>query len=435
MTRPTVGPSRPWIFPTPRVDQLRTGLTVWRFELPGQHIATFELVLPRSLSAEPTSKEGVGTVALHAVDEGTSSHPDGEIGELLEAQGATLHGSARHQYTTFGGQSPSRRLPEVLPLFAEVLREPDYAERDVAHHVEAQIAAHQSRLASPGAASRMALRRELYGPEQRAGRPASGSPATLVQLTPDDARAWHSETFTPVGATLIVAGALPDEWLEFDWAGGPAPSEAATVPPRKPGRIVVLDRPGAVQATIVAGCRTVTRDDPRWPALRIAGHALAGAFASRLNLDLRERLAYSYGVSGGFSAGPVEGQFTVAGSVRSETAADAVARILDAVALGVGLSEAEVESARRYLIDVAPLANETSADIVAQASALAAAGVAPDYLTGHLRDLAGISADEATDAFRSTVRPDDLAVAIAGDAATLVPALTTAGLAATVVSL
>jgi predicted Zn-dependent peptidase len=121
--------------------------------------------------------------------------------------------------------------------------------------------------------------------------------------------------------------------------------------------------------------------------------------------------------------------------VRSETAADAVARILDAVALGVGLSEAEVESARRYLIDVAPLANETSADIVAQASALAAAGVAPDYLTGHLRDLAGISADEATDAFRSTVRPDDLAVAIAGDAATLVPALTTAGLAATVVSL
>ena len=32
-----------------------------------------------------------------------------------------------------------------------------------------------------------------------------------------------------------------------------------------------------------------------------AGHAVAGAFASRLNLERRERLGYSYGVVGGFS--------------------------------------------------------------------------------------------------------------------------------------
>ena len=48
-----------------------------------------------------------------------------------------------------------------------------------------------------------------------------------------------------------------------------------------------------------------------------AGHIIAGAFASRLNLELRERLGYTYGVEGGFAAGVDEGQFAIGTSVRS----------------------------------------------------------------------------------------------------------------------
>ena len=94
MSRPIVSHATPWHFPTPTVSRLGSGLTVWHFALPGQHVATFELVLPAPLAAEPTSKEGVATVALHTIDEGTASHPDGQIGELLESAGATLHGCA-----------------------------------------------------------------------------------------------------------------------------------------------------------------------------------------------------------------------------------------------------------------------------------------------------------------------------------------------------
>ena len=102
MTRPEVTLGAPWRFPTPAVSTLASGLTVWHFDLPGQHIATFEVVLRAPLSGEPADREGVATVALHAVDEGTLSHPDGGIGELLEHHGATLHAPPRHRSTTPG---------------------------------------------------------------------------------------------------------------------------------------------------------------------------------------------------------------------------------------------------------------------------------------------------------------------------------------------
>lgn len=432
MNRPTVTAAPPWLSPVPTVRKAANGLTVWHVHLPGQHIATFELVLPTPLTLEPV--EGVATVALHAIDEGTLSHPDGAISELLESQGATLHGAARHGYTTFGGQTPSRRLADVLPLFSEILSEPAYADRDVAHHIEAQVAGFESKLASPGALNKMSLRRELFGPDHRFGRPAAGTPASLLQLTVDDVRAWHRRAFIPAGATLIIAGDVA-EIPDLEWEVPAQAPDGYEAPPRRAPRIVVVDQPGSVQATVAAATRTVTRTDPRWPALRIAGHAVAGAFASRLNLELRERLGYTYGIHGGFAAGALEGQFSVGGSCRTDVTPDAVTRLLDGLALADPLSEAEVGDARRFLIDVAPLANETSADIVAQASALAAAGLPPDYLNHHLSDLVDVTADDATAAFREVIRPEGLTVNITGDAATLVPTLDRLGLRAEVVEM
>ena len=438
MNRPTVTAASPWAFPTPEIRALANGATAWLFRLPGQHIATFEVLLPTPLAAEPEALEGVATVALHAVDEGTHAHPDGTIGELLEAQGATLHGSARYPYTTFGGQAPVGRLRRALPLFAEALSEPAYAERDIAHHVEAQLAGHASRLASPGAANKLAFRQALFGANHREGRAGAGTPDTLHAISPDAVRAWHAATWRPDGATLALAGDLPvDLDLEalLAWAGPPRDASPAPVPPTQRPRVVVVDHPGAVQATVALGARTPGRRHPDWPALRVAGHAVAGAFASRLNLELRERLGYTYGIGGGFAPSIDEGLFSVSGSVRTEAAGDAVARLIDGLGLADPLTEEEADDARRYLVSIAPLANETSADIVGQATALAAAGLDPSYLARHFAQLAQTTPTEATDAFRRHVSADALTISVTGRADDLVPALTGIGLAPEVVNL
>lgn len=411
-----------WQFPTPSIHTLGNGLTVWHFPMPGQNVAAFELVQPIRLVDEPQALEGVATIALHALDEATRSHPD--MQELVDAQGAAFHASASHHSTRIGGLVPARRFAEFLPLLAEILSEPAYLDDDVSLHIEAQTAAYHTRLSSPTAAASIAMRAALYGQDQRRGRPAAGTPATLACITRDDVAAWHATQFSPQQATLIVVGDLPsvDTSALEAWTT-PAQRGPLIEPEPRDGRTIIVDLPDAVQATIQVAQRSIPRTHPLWASARLAGHVIAGGFASRLNLELRERLGYTYGIGGGFAPDPTGSLLQVHTNTRTDVAADALLRILDAFHLDAPIQPDELEDAKAFRIGIAPLANETSADIAAQAAALAEAGMHTDFINQHTEALRAVTPSEASDAWRSLVDPDDMTVVIAGDARALVPHL------------
>lgn len=439
MNRPTVSLSGAWHFPEPQVFTLDGGLKVWSFDLPGQHIAALEVVMPTSLATEPRPIEGVATVALHSIDEGTRTHPEGRISELLELQGAALHGHAAQHQSQLGGDAPAHRLPAVIELLAEVIREPSFDPSDIEHHVEMQVAGFASRVASPGWVAKQALRQVLFGTDSREGRPAAGTPETLHAIGRDDVLAWHTAHWSGGDATLVLAGDLSGVDLSSalkpleQWSGT-APRTPATPTLAGPTQLVLVDMPDAVQATIHVGSLTVGRRHEDWAALKLGGHAMCGAFASRLNLELRERQGYTYGVGGGFSARLDDGQFSVGGSFRVDVAADALRRLMAGLDLTEPFSTSEIEDARRYLIGVAPLANETASDIARQAAVLAAVGEQPSFVNQHFAALERPTAEQVTAAMRRHVHRDTLSVAISGPAETLVPALRAAGLDPVVVS-
>ncbi|WP_296137781.1 pitrilysin family protein [uncultured Tessaracoccus sp.] len=423
MRRPTVDLSATdWQFPEPRVHTLPNGITVWHFPMPGQHVAAFELVQPIRLTAEPRELEGVGTIALHALDESTVPHPD--MQELLDLEGAALHAAAHVHATRFGGLVPARRLAGVLPLLTEFLTEPGYHPDDVALHVEAQEAAFRTRLSTPAAAARWALRIGLYGSGQRQGRPICGTPETLARITRDEVLAWHRQHYAPTGSVLVVAGDLPDLDTHALDAWRTTATRSPLAEPTTAGpAVLVADVPGAVQATIVVARRSIGRDDPRWAAARLAGHVLAGGFASRLNLELRERLGYTYGIGGGFVPDPTGSLLQVQTSTRTDVAGDALERILDAFRLDTPVTVAELDDAKAFRIGIAPLANETAGDVAQQAAALAEAGLTVGYVNQHTEQLRAVTPDEASATWRELVDPSQFVVAIAGDARTLLPQL------------
>lgn len=430
---PPTNQSRKWRFPEATQFKLSSGLNVMCFELPQQPLAAIELVLPAPTSFEPRELEGVAALAVGACDEGTNAHPDGRIAELLQLQGSELHGWAGLFQTRIGAEAPVSRLDRLWPLLAELLVEPSYAESDISHHIEQQIAAYRSALASPSSATRLAWNRALFGDDARAGRPASGQPNTISTNDPSSVRGWQRQYWRPNGATLVVAGAISatkvHDGLAADltsWQPGGGP-ETAPDSPAQSTRIVVLDLPDAVQATIQLGCLTIGREHEQWAALRLAAHAMVGAFASRANLELRERLGYTYGVHGSVSARVHGGTFSVSTATRVEVAAAALGRLLDLIALPKEFTASEIAAARQYLVGVGPLANETASDIAKQAAALALAGYEPTFVTDYFGVLASTTATQANQAWQRHLSGAPQTIAISGPAAELGPALTAAG--------
>ena len=88
--------------------------------------------------------------------------------------------------------------------------------------------------------------------------------------------------------------------------------------------MVLVDRPGAVQADVRLGGFGIDRLDPRWSAISVASYAMGGAFLSRLNAVLREK-GYTYGVRMNFGPLRTGGSFAVQGSFRTEVVPEALA--------------------------------------------------------------------------------------------------------------
>ena len=436
MIRPAIVEPRPWRFPTLLRSSLDSGLELAFIDLPGQALASVELVLPSPLEAEPRDKEGVATVVLHSCDEATITLPD--IVEQLELQGAALLGKSTWGYTQLGLSAPARRLPQALELFASVVREPAFEEPDLTHHIETQIAAWRTRRASPTAVTRETLNASLFGLEQREGRPLAGAPETLEAITREAAREWHERTWVPEGSTLILAGdlkGLDTEKLTApleNWRGKRTPAPPAQGIPGRPG-IVVVDLPQAAQTVVQAFVPTPGRQDPDWAALKLGGHIMCGAFASRLNLELRERLGYTYGVSGGVSARRTGGSLVLATSLNNNSAADATARILEALLSPSPFTDGEVRDAAHYLVQASPLQYETAADVTTQAAALIAADLDPRFIDQYHAALASTTAEQVNTAWCANICPEDVTIAIGGPATFLEAGLQAAGIQATLI--
>ncbi|PIE20206.1 MAG: hypothetical protein CSA64_04905 [Arachnia propionica] len=428
MTRPTVKISHDWVFPRAQRLELATGLSVHALHMPGQHLAVATLLLPAPLAHEPKAHEGVATLALHAADEATASYPDGGFTAALEMLGAQLSGEVGERYTAFFLDLPVRHLRQAMSLLTEVVGQAQFHPHDLAHHTEQQLAELAFQRQSPSALATQALRSIMYSPADRRSRPTAGSPNTIAALTQDSVIAWQQRLWRASAAILVLVG----DFTETDLADSLAPLEswaglgqppATSEPPAAIACTVLVDLPNASQATLRIGQPTIGRTAPDWAALRMAGHVLAGGFSSRLNLELRERLGYTYGIGGGMSARSTDGRFSIGANLSVAATADALHRIRQQLALAEPITEAEVSDAATYLIGIGPLANETAAGVAKQASSLLSAGMGLDYVDQHRAELAAVTADAATAALRRHVQPDQLCVAVVGPAAELAPAL------------
>jgi predicted Zn-dependent peptidase len=285
-----------------------------------------------------------------------------------------------------------------------------------------------------------ALDRALFESGHPFHRPLAGTAASVASLDADAVRAFAAARYAPRGGGMVVVGDLrPEEVLDAvdrrfrDWEGeGRGPDETAPDPASPEPRVVVVRRPGSVQSEIRIGHVGPSKGDPDEVPLRVLNIVLGGAFTSRLNLSLRERHGFTYGVRSHFSFRRSGGLFTIGAAVQTEVTAAALAEAM-AVFRGFateGPTAEELDRARDYLAGVFPLRMETTAQLASRLAELLLFRLPDD--THHLfrERIRSVTPDDALAAARAHLHPERAAIVVTGDADRVAAELEPLGLGA-----
>lgn len=203
------------------------------------------------------------------------------------------------------------------------------------------------------------------------------------------------------------------------WTGEPANLPDFDVEPRtRERRVHIVHRPGSVQSEIRVGHVGTTRTDPDYYALSIANMVLGGMFTSRLNLNLREKHGFTYGVRSRFTFRTHPGPFQVSTAVGNDQTAPAVREIIAELTrmAGEGPTEEEVRAARDYVAGIFGLRLETAGQVATRVSQLVVYGLPDDHFDGYRERMRRVDVRAAAAAAARHIRPQEAQIVLVADA-------------------
>ncbi|MEV1145017.1 pitrilysin family protein [Micromonospora sp. NPDC049799] len=434
--RPGPGTSRPYRFPQV-VRRTVAGGQVVAAHLPGQNLAVALLLLDAGAEREPTGKEGLGAVLAKALEEGTAQRDATAYALAIEALGTELVTGLDWDSFQVSVQVPVDRLAAAVELLAEAVRTPKLDPEDVRRVRDDEATALRMDWANPGPRADAALRADLFGAENRWGRPMYGDPDSVAALDVEDVTVFHSEWFIRPG-TLVVAGDLDRIDLDalgavaFAGSGGGSVERGGpiAVTPRDRRRIILVDRPGSVQSTLRLGHPAPHRAHPDHVPMTLAGTVLGGAFTSRLNHLIREVRGYTYGIRGDFGTSRRFGRFAVSSGVQTAVTAPALVEAVGEITRTqeTGVTEDELAVARSWRAGQLSVELQSPRAIAAALTTLVVHDLPDDYHARLRESLLAAEVEQVSAAAATHLRPGSLTLVVEGDATLIRDELAATGL-------
>lgn len=390
-------------------------------------VASLSIVVRHGASSVPEGKAGLAGLTARLLTEGTRTKPAVLLAEAVESLGTTLSAGAERDASTLSLTVLPQDAPQALALLSEVVQTPAFLAREFERVRAEWLDGLRGERQNPQRLAVLAALRALHG--DVAGGPVNGTVPSVERLTVADLKDFHQRAYTPENMALVVVGDLDPSRLDAEIAqkfrGFQRKAELPVAPVSPPAkvertRVLLVDRPGAVQSAMAAVQAFPKRSEPGYEARELLGRVLGGLFTSRLNTNLREKNAYTYGASASPVASRYTGTLLVATSVRTDVTAAALqevtrelARMRDP-ALGAPLTSAELDRAKADLVYSLGASLEHPSRIASAVGEQFIDGLPADYHARYPALIDGISAQAVSEAARA-ITPDRLIAVIVGD--------------------
>jgi zinc protease len=419
----TLAPVR---FPPFVESTLPNGMTLLVVENHTQPMLSVTLSFKAGSTRDPAGKEGLAELTAQILTKGSTAHTGDQIAALIEGVGGGLSAAAGSDFFTISTNVLSDHADEALGLLGEVARTPALSAEELDLARTQALSGLQLELSQPSSIASRFFRQAIYG-KNPYGR--STTEASYRAITRDDVTGFAKRFLVPSGSLLVMAGdvtpAKARAWatkIFGTWRGAPPPA-ASPVPVATPGatQILLINRPGSVQANIVLGNTTYGPLDSSYYAARLAMQILGGGADARLFQILREEKGWTYGSYAnlvrfrglGFWQATFEGRTAVADSALAEMLHQ-VDRMRNET-----IADTELAAGKGFLVGSFPLTIETSDQVATAVGNAKLLGLGNTYVQHYRERLNTITAAQARTAAVRALRRDHLTIVVVGDAQAL----------------
>ncbi|SOH93111.1 zinc protease [Monaibacterium marinum] len=397
------------------------GTTFWLATEPTIPIVSMEIIFRGGAGVDPADRPGAVTMMAGLLNEGAGDMTALEYAAASEELAARISFDAGRDTLTVSASMLREVRTDVAELVRLAVQEPRF-DPDAISRVRSQLlSVTRSNRTDPSELAREALFSIAF-PDHAYSRGTDGTPPSIAVMTIEDLQAAHHAAISRDRAYISVVGDISaDEAAELvDHVMVGIPSSDTPLPGDMPvhlrGGVHVVDLPGT-QSRALFGHQGLQRDDPDFMAAYVMNHILGGGgFSSRLTEEIREKRGLTYGIStfmASLSHGPL-----FLGSVAS--ANDTIAETIELVrrewvrmAEG-GVTEQELDEAKRYLTGAYPLRFDTNAKIADILVGVQEAELGIDYTQRRNSLIEAVTVDDIARVAARLLQSDDLTVVVVG---------------------
>jgi zinc protease len=334
---PQLGRDARFVTPEVKSARLENGMEIYVVERRDLPKVSVGLATRAGTIADPAGKEGLAHLTVQTIDMGTKTRTALQIEDALGDLGVTLGGQASREFSAVGFQVLRRNLEPALAIFADVVRNPQFPESEIAREKQRHLANLSQLANNPNAVAGRIRSMLAFGREHPYGRATTGLPSTVATIGRDDIAAFHLNRWKPGSSALIFAGDITlDDARRLaaqhfgSWSGGAAPAvEIPAASPADPRMVYLIDRQDAAQTVVSQILPGPARRTDDYHAFRLVDAVWGGGgFGTRLNLNLREDKGYSYGVFSGMALYGNAGLWWAAGGVQTDKTKESVAEFV-----------------------------------------------------------------------------------------------------------
>jgi zinc protease len=435
--RPVAGTPAPFTFPKLETRTLPNGFQVTIVENHELPVVAVRTLIEGGALIDPVGKEGLFTLMNAMLREGTATMTADQLAEAFADLGNTVN--------PFGFTTITRNFDASLQLMGDMIMHPAFPQPALDRQKANNITNLQRAKEQPGFVAQRIFNAILYGD----GHPYQRSPteASVGGLTRDDLVTFHGQYVRPQNVRLVIVGDVTPAFVmprverafgKWEKGGSTVAYQVPTPKPAGKTTIYLFDRPNSPQSVVTMGQVGPTRSSDDFHALDVMNTVFGQLSGSRLNQNLREKHAYTYGANTFWQwrRSPEVGTFMGGSNIvapKTDSAVIEWVKELRGIRGERPITETEMDFARTNRVAGLPATLESNDQVANAVITMLQNNLPADYYAQYVRRVSGITAAEVASVASKYIDPESTTIVIVGDRKVIEPGLRAANVAPIVI--